>query len=136
MICDGCATVNKHDKIVLCTKCRGNVREMTNADGNSGYGVAHKRKEFDRFMNAYATPIIDRKHEAEKEEVVKALDSLKLRERKTVEREMKANNVRYSHTIKKFVYTGAEEQEYELKHKEDSDGFPSDDNMSDQEDDN
>ena len=81
--------------------------------------------------------------------MVIALDSLKLRERKKVEREIRAGNVVFSQSKKKFVYTGKdgendEEKEYELKHglDDDSDGFPSedddddDDNMSDQEEEN
>lgn len=140
MICEGCATAKKHEKILLCCKCRGNVREMVNAEGNNGYGVAKPRKQFDRFMNAYATPLEERKHAAETDNVAIALDSLKLRERKKVEREIRAGNVTFSQSKKKFVYTGNDEEvEYEINPDDESDGFPSEDddsddnNMSDQE---
>ena len=91
-------------------------------------------------MNAYAAPMEDRKETAERDAVVVALDSLKLRERKKVEREIGAGNVRFSQKLKTFVYTGKDgedaDKEYELKHgqDDDSDQFPDDDDsMSDEE---
>jgi len=112
-LCDFCATKDKQEGICLCTKCGENVKQMTNAEGR----------------NHYATPGQTSKKEegkADKQDaaVEEALDAMKLRERRQVQRKLEAGEVKYNKTKKCFVKVENEDAIYEVDEEGDgsSDG--------------
>ena len=50
-------------------------------------------------------------------EIEKALDQLKLRDRKNIERKIKNGDVKYDKKIKKFIYTEDEDKQLDQRHR-------------------
>ena len=120
VICDACAIKDKKDGICLCTKCGLNVKDMQNAEGR----------------NTYATPgQVSKKEEqklaAEDAAVEAALEAMKLRERRQAERKLKAGEIKYSATKKRFVQCENEDVDFELEGDGDSSEGDSGENDSD-----
>jgi hypothetical protein len=60
-----------------------------------------------------------------------ALEGLKLKSRRLVERKMKAEEIKYSYKKKTFVYCEDEEKEFEVKNRDDDQYGDEDDIVSD-----
>lgn len=70
----------------------------------------------------YAKPVNgdkmeDAKYEAHVNEIEKALDALKLRDRKNIERKIKNGDCKYDKKIKKFVYIEDEDKQLDQRNR-------------------
>jgi hypothetical protein len=99
LICDSCAVAKKEEGILLCTKCKINVRTIQNRDGKNSYAKPSKPSKNEEV-----------KYEKDVNEIQDALDHMKLRDRKNIERKIKSGDVRYDLKVKKFVYVSEEEK--------------------------
>ena len=120
VMCDACAVKDKKAGVCLCTKCGYNVITMQNASG----------------LNAYATPgqvskTEEQKLAAEEAAVEAALEAMKLRERRQVERKLNAGEIRYNAKKKCFVQCENESVDFELEGDGDSSGEESGEDNSD-----
>jgi hypothetical protein len=122
-MCDGCALANKADGILLCTKCGTDVKKIENAAGNKHYAVPRMTTKFD-----------DVKLEEREEKMADALESLKLRDRKNIERKMETGEIKYSHKLNAFVYTDDETKQVELRAKTGNDDDYDDESDEDMDD--
>jgi hypothetical protein len=102
--------VNKKDGILLCTKCKCNVKLIDNKEGLKTYALPNHSSKADEMQ-------LEKNEQA----IEKALDLLKLRDRKNVERKITTGDVKYDHKIKKFVYVSDEEKLLKQRNKDGDD---------------
>ena len=127
LICDGCAEKGKADGILLCTKCKVNVRTVPNAEGQMKYAKPANSSKLEEIQ-----------YEKHVDEIEKALESLKLRDRKGIERKIKSGDVKYDRKLKKFVYIDDEDKVLDQRNKggvEEEDDDYDDEDMMDSDDD-
>jgi hypothetical protein len=73
-------------------------------------------------------------HEKNAQEIEKALDALKLRDRKNVERKMNTGDVKWDYKIKKFVYVSDEEKLLKQRNKDGDDDIEEEDEEDEEDD--
>lgn len=102
-ICDPCAVKDKKDGVLLCTKCSVNVKLLKNIDGFNNYAVPNKVVKVDHT-----------KADERKKALEEALDKLKLRERKMIERKIEMCLIKFDYKTLTFVHCEPEEKEFDV----------------------
>mmetsp|Transcript_8504 Transcript_8504/g.14314 ORF Transcript_8504/g.14314 Transcript_8504/m.14314 type:complete len:242 (-) Transcript_8504:104-829(-) len=123
-ICDGCAVAGKKEGVLLCTKCNQNVLLLKNNQDQAHYAIPRKQSKEE-----------EKKQEQHLDDLRKALDNLKLRQRKTIERKMENGEISFNNKKKAFMYCDDPEKEFEFdKEDQDAEDYDDEDEGEDQDD--